>query len=203
MNGYESDEDLNGMADILEDLESDEMDESDESDEARRRRRSFKPRVPTGKGLYRSRPTTQNVTQVQLQAALARVGAQIKTHADATKAVSTRLNALNERLDKEAATRKKADVGTKREAQRSREMSLFPLLLQQAPKVETKTIQVLKPGAEAGTFTSEDVQVVTKVDTSSSSNMLPLILMMGMGGEGSSDNNMMMMMALVMMNANK
>src|SRR5437763_2875997 len=91
---YSDDEALNGLTEILEDIESDESDESDEA------RKPYRPRVPSGRGLYKQRPTGNYVTQVQLQAALARVGQQIKTNATATKAVSAR-------VDKEMIARKK------------------------------------------------------------------------------------------------
>lgn len=189
MNGYESDEGFESVAELLEDIESDESDESDEAEARggnRRRLRAIRPKVPSGKGLFRPRPTSQNVTQVQLQAALTRVGAQIKTNADATSAVGTRVNTVNSRVDAEIVARKKETGAIKKELSNGKMMGILPMLLTKPPKLTHLTIS-------NGQVTN---QVYEKQD-----NLLPLIMLMGMGsGEGKGDDNNMMLMALVLMN---
>ncbi len=193
---YESDELYTGFADDT---------DSDESDEAARGRgrRPFRPRVPTGRGLYSPRPNTQNVTQVQLQTALARVGKQIKENADATRAVGTRVNDTNARLDKEVAERKKQTDAAQKAIKKSRETAILPLLLASKPKLEPQTVPILV------TDPTTKQQVVVPVLTAAtkiadtSDNMLPLVLLMGMGGDEfgkGGDDNSMMLMALVLMN---
>jgi LysM repeat protein len=201
MNGYYTeDESLESLGEILEDIESDE---SDEFDEARRplRRPMPRPRVPNGRGLFRARlpggqtPGANYVTQTQLQAALARVGAQIKTNADATTAVANRANALSSRLDQETAARKKETTALRKDLKGSRDMSILPLLLTKPPEL-TLTRQ----------NANDNNSPITNVAVKSADNTLPLLLIMmmgGMGGEGKGDdNNMMLMLALVMMNKN-
>lgn len=179
-------------------FEMDESDESDESDEARRsrqrRRAGARPRVPSGQGLYKARPTGTYVTQVQLKSAMDRVGAQIKTNADATKAVNTRVNVVNDRVDKEAAIRKKENAELNKKIKKGQEASLLPLLLQKAPETETKTIT-----ATVGGVPDQSIDVVTKVKQPSD-NLLPLLLIMGMGGGGSgSDDSSMGLMAIALL----
>lgn len=177
-------------------FETDETDESDESDESRRgrqrRRGGIRPKVPSGQGLYKPRPNGNYVTQVQLKSAMDRVGAQIKTNADATKAVNTRVNVVNDRVDKEAATRKKENAELNKKIKKGQEASLLPLLLQKAPETETKTISTTVNGV------ATNVDVVTKVKQSSD-NLLPLLLIMGMGGGSGSDDNSMGLMAIALL----
>lgn len=199
------------------DFESDESDEAfsdealsdegDESDEARRgrRRRPFRPRVPSGKNLYKPRPQGNYVTQVQLKSALDRVGTQIKVNSEATKALSARVNAVTDRLDKEAATRKKQDARINRQIQKGRESALLPLLLQKPPDTERRTINVPVVPPGGGTAVTQPIDVVTNVKQPSD-NLLPLILLMGMGGGGDgkgSDDNSMLMLALVLSQGSK
>jgi hypothetical protein len=180
-------------------FETDESDESDESDEARRsrqqRRASIRPKVPSGQGLYKPRPNGNYVTQVQLKSAMDRVGAQIKTNADATKAVNTRVNVVNDRVDKEASTRKKENAELNKKIKKGQESSLLPLLLQKAPEKEVKTLS----GVTVNGVTNQTVEVVTNVKQPSD-NLLPLLLIMGMGGGGSgSDDNSMGLMAIALL----
>lgn len=190
MNGYESDEGFESVADLLEDIESDESDESDESEErTRRRTRPFRAKVPSGRGLYKPRPSGNYVTQVQLQAALTRVGGQIKTNAEATKALSGRVNTITKRVDDEAIARKKEIGAVKKEVSSARQMGILPLLLTSTPKLKSITIAGTTSPASAE-FERQD-------------NLLPLVLLMGSGGLGGgdgkgSDDNMMMMMAVLM-----
>src|SRR5262249_1429991 len=81
----------------LEADEADEMYESDESDEAARWTR---PRVASGQNLFRPRPTAQYVTQAQLETALARVGAQVRTNSAAIAQTGKRLGSTTDSVKK-------------------------------------------------------------------------------------------------------
>jgi hypothetical protein len=196
MNGYESEESFDSVADLLDDIESEESEESIESEERTRpRSRPIRPRVPSGRGLFRPRPPIgagggNYVTQVQLQSALTRVGAQIKTSADATKALSGRVNTISQRVDDEATARKKDVAAIKKEVSSARQMGILPLLLTSTPELTEITIAGTTSPASAK-FKRQD-------------NLLPLVLLMGSGGLGGSgdskgsDDNMMMMMAVLL-----
>src|SRR5436305_6966668 len=125
---------------ILESLESsDELDESDGMAERSRDHRSrpgSRPSTATGTGLAPPRPQVGYVTEARLEAALARVGAQIKTNSDAIQAVNSRANTISDNvaahtaaLKKEMEERKK---DTARLASQSQLLALLPLL--QTPK---------------------------------------------------------------------
>ena len=66
-------------------------------------RRGYRPQQPLkqakGGGLVPPKPTGDVVTEARLQAALARVGSQIKTNAEATETVTKRVNSAGLRLD--------------------------------------------------------------------------------------------------------
>jgi len=196
-------EELETLEDMMEDLEYDEMYESDESDESdlseRRRRmaarrRAPAPRTATGNQLYRSRPTSQYVTQTQLQSALARVGGQIKTNADAIKTVNSRTTIISTEqtrqaalLKKEVSDRKKQDDLIKQDVRQKMELlALLPALSR--PSAETIT-----------TSDGKQVRVLTE-SNDSLSLLLPLLLVGGLGGLGGSgtggsgtDSNMLLL----------
>ena len=201
---YEQDESDESVAELLENIESDEAAGWDDSEERQRNRlRPFRPKVPTGRGLYKERPNGNTVTQVQLQAAMARVGEQIKTSSDATKALSARVNTLTTRLDAEAAARKKETFAVKKESQSGRMMSILPFLLMQPPKLTSFT------PTTSGALVADNSVRVSNATYASQDMMLPLILMMsggGLGGGGGStgsDDTMMLLLAVMMMNPQK
>lgn len=183
---YEMDELLEDFGDDIEALEAFESDESDELAERRGRRSRFRPRVPTGRNLYKPRMPAggaNHVTQAQLQTALARVGTQIKASADATKALSTRFNALSDKIDKEIATRRKDTMAIRQGAQSSQQMAILPLLLARPSPPEVKT-EKLTFKDEAGN--NKTVEVVTSVvPKKDDSTMLVVLMMMMMGSTGS------------------
>lgn len=176
-NGYAT-EDLEA---ILESLEADEADESDELAEQRTRSRPWsRPSTATGRGLVPPRPQTGYVTETRLQAALARVGEQIKTNSEAIKKVNSKLGTIdteqtrqNTALKKETEERKK---DTARLANQAQLLALLPLL--QTPK----TIQLT---SEAGNL-PVGTKVVVDGGGDSLSTLLPLLLVGGLGtGTGS------------------
>jgi len=184
---------------LLSELEGFEWDESDESDErsgrGRRGRRS--PQTASGTGLSTPRPNSQYVTQTQLQTALAKVGAQIKTNSDAIKSISSRVSAQAEMLSKEVVARKKKTDELDKGLRQTREMSaILPLLS------KPKTVQLSAAAVPAGTTPPR--AFVDSDDTLSL--LLPMMLMGGMGGSGSGgggmfgggDDNSMMMMMMVL-----
>jgi hypothetical protein len=168
-NGY-SQEDLEA---ILESLESDE---SDESDEAVRRRPFFRPPATApGRGLVPPKPQAGFVTEARLEAALARVGAQIKTNADAIKAVNGRLNTVSADISRQAAAlkketeeRKKEINGLKNTVQLS---ALLPLLMKQE--------SVAVPADS--TLTQFAGKKVVVESTDSLTALLPILLLGGLG----------------------
>jgi hypothetical protein len=209
MNGYVEMEDLDAVSEMIEDLENDESDESDEDIdmmERTQRNRRFRtpPRTAGGGGLFRPRTPagpSASVTQTQLQAAMARVGAQIKTNSDALKTVNSRVATLGTDMTKQAAEikkiatgRSKDTAGLRRDLNSTRQMAaIMPLL--STPK--TFTLTSAAGGLAQG----------TKVVVDSGDNMsmlLPLLMMGGMGGgsgEGGSGGgmgDMMLPMVLLM-----
>ncbi|PSB14142.1 hypothetical protein C7B76_17275 [filamentous cyanobacterium CCP2] len=206
-------EELETLEDMMEELEYDEMydDESDESDWSERTRRRMMPRrrMPTprtapGSQLYRPRPTSQYVTQPQLQAALARVGSQIKTNADAIKTNSNRINAVSAEqtrqvglLRKEVSERKKQGEMIKQDTRQKLELlALLPALSR--PPAETITVR------DRDNENPRDVRVLTE-SNDSLSLLLPLLLVGGLGGlggsgtgSGGSDSSTMLLLVLAL-----
>jgi hypothetical protein len=199
MNGYSTEYDES----FLEDYESidGEYDEAAPS----RRFRPFQPKMAKGGNLYKSRPQTGTgnyVTQTQLEAALTRVGGQIKTNAEATEAVNKRVNGTGVRLDEEIARRRKADEGVRKQIQSSSQMSILPLLLQTAPTITVKDASGQPAALAAAPVGAKNTVSITA--SQSSTTLLPLVLLMGMGGlggdgKGSDDNNMMLLMMVLLM----
>jgi hypothetical protein len=167
-----------------------------------RRFRPFQPKMAKGGNLYKSRPSGNYVTQTQLEAALSRVGGQIKTNAEATEAVNKRVNTTGIRLDEEIARRKKGDEGVRKQIQSAGQMGILPLLLQTPPKIVVKDAAGQPAALKAAPAGDKNTVSITASD--SSSNLLPLVLLMGMGGFGgegksSDDNNMMLLMIVLLM----
>ena len=172
-----------------------EWESESESAEAARGRPA--PRRPSPQPSFKPRPAAnspQYVTQTQLEAALARSDAKIKTVADGVSTISTRVNAVTTATRREADERKKAlDTTNKDLNQKMQLMAMLPVLL--TPKTATVT-----------DTDGHDEEVVLS-DDSSLNKLLPLLLVTGMGGAGgfggSGDNsgdggNSMMMMAMVL-----
>lgn len=199
---------MNDLYEAIEalDLEDDEafFEDDEADDEARRNGRAalrFRRPVRTGGAgsYYRPRPAsgaTKYVTQPQLQAALARVSADVKANAEGIKTVNTRVNTVSSAqasqataLRKEVVVRKKETTALKADVKKARDFAMMQLLLQKPPKVIDKD----------GTT---ELKVVDQNDL-----LMPLVLMGGLGGDsgggglGGGDN--MMLMALVLMDRNK
>lgn len=190
MNGFESD-DLETLTELLEDVDDESYDEATPLARVRQFRRPA-PRVATGNNLYQARPT-QYVTQVQLDAAMKRVGAQIKTNSDAVKTLNSRVASDAGAIQKEAINRRQELAKLRSNIQMT---ALLPLLIKPT-SIETKTDTK---------FGDADVPKGTKVLTESKdklSALLPLLMMGGMGGMGGSTDgkggdDQMMMLVMVL-----
>ena len=179
-------------------LEDTEADESDESD-AEARTRWQRPKVASGSGLFRQRPGTTYVTQQQMQLALARVSAQIKTNSTAVATLTTRVNTVNDTIKKEQAARKKDSEAIRGDVRQMRDMTmLLPFLSGSTTRSMTANTAGLQQGDK----------VLIQGDTFS--QLMPLLLLGGMGSggggmfggsgsSGGSDNSMMMMMMVLAM----
>lgn len=176
----------------LEDLEAlaameyDESDESDESDLSERRRQPRRVSTAPGRNLYSPRPTEQYVTQTQLQTALAKVGAQIKTNSNAIRTIDSRIASVRTEqskqtamLKKEISDRKKETESLKRGLQQTRELGvLLPLLSQPSSQTLSQPAGSLPAGTKV---------LVDKGDTLST--LLPILLLGGLGDSGGTGNN--------------
>jgi hypothetical protein len=212
MNGYVEMEDLDAVSEMVEDLESDESDESDEDIdmmERTQRSRRFRtpPRTAQGGGLFRPRTPAaggpaQYVTQTQLQSAMARVGAQIKTNSDALKTVNSRVATLSTDITKQTAEIKKLSTketrdtsGLRRDLNSTRQMAaIMPLLSTPKSQALTEAAGGLPAGTKVVIDTGDNLSL-----------LLPLLMMGGMGGgsggEGGSGGgmgDMMLPMVLLM-----
>jgi hypothetical protein len=122
-------------------------------------------------------PQQGYVTEARLQAALARVGEQIKTNSDAIKAVNDRVNTVSADVARQAAAVKKETEerknDTARLASQSQLSALLPLLT--TPKTITLSNKVdnLQPGTKV---------LIDGGDTTSL--LLPLLLVGGLGSGG-------------------
>jgi hypothetical protein len=169
-----------------------------ESEAAEAARGRGAPRRPSPQPSFKPRPAAnapQYVTQTQLEAALARSDAKIKTVADGVSTINTRVNSVTGATRKETEERKKAlDTTSKDLNQKMQLMAMLPVL------ITPKTTRVL----DADGVTIDEV---VAPDDSSLNKLLPLLLVTGMGGtggfggstDGSGDSgNSMMMMAMVL-----
>ena len=194
MNGFYEDYDDIGVEDFESDDAFPEFVEYDgEFDGERRGRRGRPgrrpPRGAQGGGYNQPRPSSQYVTQTQLQAVSTRIGNDVKKLNEVDKTLNDRLNAGNVRLDrhavairKENAARKKADA----------ELKNTLLLLSIAPLI-------LKPTSRAITTANGQLAAGEKVlieDSNFLKTLLPIALVLfggqlggllsGLQGSGSS-----------------
>ena len=162
---------------------------------------SFKPRQP---------PTAANyVTQTQLEAALARSDAKIKTVADGVSTINSRLASLAAASKKEADARKKSvDTQSKDLNQKLQLLALLPMLVQ-PPVIKNPRDSTNSPLLESDGVTP--IKSIVAPDKSTLDALLPLLMVTGMGGPGggiglggdSTGDSSMMMLALVLAMSNK
>lgn len=195
----------------LYDWESDEIYESDESDEMEARRRRGRqpvrvarpstyvtPRAPAGQQQY--------VTEAQLQAALARVGAQIRTNSTAIRQVNGRADTLANDQRRQVAAQRRENGAIRRDVRQTRELAaILPLLTPRPQSVALSTAVANLPQGE---------RVVVDRGTDTLSSLLPILLLGGLGGsspspsgngagagtgsEGGMDQSMLLVLALVL-----
>jgi hypothetical protein len=189
--------------------EAEDLTEADpgELDEAAPRTWS-RPRVASGQNLNRQRPTGQYVTQAQLEAAVAKVGAQIRTNSNAINQLGTRVATAAATVKKESTDRKK-DVSTlKSNLSQTQQMSAILPLLSQPRSVNVTGLA------------ADGIPDNTKVLVDGSNTLallLPMLLLTGIGGGpsadgstpssgglfGGGDNSSMMMLALILALGNR
>lgn len=160
--------------------EADELFEADEADEADEAARRSRPRVATGRGLTRQRPggTSQYVTQQQLETAIARVGAQIRTNSNAITQLGTRVSTAATALRRETTDRRNETTRLRSNLSQTQQLTaILPLLTQQPPG------SVNIPAIPAGGAPAQTIQV-TSAGTSTLSLLLPLLLFTGIGDSG-------------------
>ena len=154
-------------------------DASLDDDLAERRRRRRHHQNVKGRGYVQPRSDQSPVNQTQMQAALARVAADVRKLAAGQKVLEEQVGGSVKKL--------------RGETQQSLQMAaLLPMLF----KPKSKTLQEINA---AGEITTAKFMLDSN---DSMSMMLPLLLMGGMGGgtnaAGGGDNNMMMMFVLMM-----
>lgn len=188
--------------DTLEDLDTfdsdDEFDEAfaaliDEDEEAARRRRR-PARTSRGQGYYRARPTNRYVTQAQLQAALAKVGKDVKGIATSVSAVGARVDTVKADQAKQLAMMKKEAAERRKDTAKLKSGMQMAALL---PMLTSKTITV-KAGTEVGgTKVTEDTRLAVAPD--SMAMLLPMLMMGdGFGGGSGGDSSNMLFLALAL-----
>jgi hypothetical protein len=173
-------------------------------------------RRPSTQPSFRPRPAPtppnapQNfVTQLQLEASLARSDSKIKTVADGVSTIQARVAALVAGSKREAEERKKTlDTQGKDLNQKLQMLALLPMLVKaptiQNPKDSTNQPLLLSDGITP-------IKAISAPDDSTLDALLPLLLVTGMGGtgglnfgaDGSGDGGSMLMLALILAMSNK
>jgi len=172
-----------------------ESDSDSDSESAERRGRWAPPARATGRGLYTPRPSTNPVTQVQMQAALSRVGDQMRRTSGAVNTVNSRVNAVNsnERRDNEERKKDLRSINEKIQL-----IALLPLLL----KPSTRTVTGLVANTN---LVANDKLLVDSGDTLTA--LLPLLLIGGFGSgalgssgdsQGGMDSTTLLVLALAL-----
>jgi hypothetical protein len=165
-------------------------------DEARRRGRQRRP-VPTGKGAgyYRQRPSTQYVTQVQLQAALEKISKDVKANAAGLKTVGSRVDTVAADQKKHAEVLKKESTDRRREIARMKSNAQMSAIL---PLVMQRSITVGSADTIGGTTIPAGTKLSVAPDPLAA--LLPMFLTSGNGSSNSSggDNSGMLLMALAL-----
>jgi hypothetical protein len=164
------------------------LDEAEpEADFSERRPRWMPPPVrpgPTSKARSYSppRPTQNNVTQAQFQAAMERIRQDMQRNAEAIRKVSAQVTRINSQLaaasvrqDKEIVSLQKAVKEIKKQNQLA---ALLPLL------TPAPTLTAANPAAEV--HTAGDVAAAIKIPPPDM--LLPLLLTIGGSSFGGSDN---------------
>lgn len=187
---------MNGLnEDIDEDL--DELDDEDIEDSLGERRRMRRSNI-RGRGYNQPRLERSSVTQAQLQAAMSRVGEDIRKLATTTKGLE------------ESVSRSLGKV--RRDQQQFNQMAMLLPLLSRPKTVEIKTWK-LKEGVVSDPPARADFELATtkvlSAEQDSMAMMLPILLMGGMGGSsgggsGGGGNDMMMLaVAMIAMDRDK
>ncbi len=165
-----------------------------ESDAERRKPVARRP-VPTGRGTgyYRPRVPNNFVTQAQLQAAMARIGKDVKANAAGIKSVGARVDAVAAEQRKQSETMRKDTAERKKElAKLKSNMQLAALL----PLLTSKSLTIANSADLGGTTIPAGTKLSIAPD--GIGLMLPLLLMGdgGLGGGGDSGNTLLLALAV-------
>lgn len=199
MNAYGTDE-MESVTELLEGLEYDESDELAERRGRRGRGRQPPPPTAPGRGSYQPRPPTQDVTQTQLMATIARIEGQIKTNSEAITKVNARVNTVADQQASQAVAIKKENTERKKDIKDIRQTTQMLALLPLLARPSTREITATTP--PAGLQTGDKVLI----DSDGFNSLLPLLLVgglgggggggLGLGGEGDSSSSLLMVLAL-------
>ncbi|GGO30512.1 hypothetical protein [Deinococcus humi] len=161
-------------------LDSFEFDESDERARSRGRRNQTPVRTPSSQSSFQPRPSSNTVTQAQLQAAVRTLDGKITTLAGSVKTLETRTSSVAAEQDRMAAAlrkemeeRKKSSDGIRRDLQQTKTLAVL------LPMISQKTEDVVRADGTTA-------KVVTQPSDSLSS-ILPFMLLMG-GNSGDSSS---------------
>ena len=161
-------------------LDNFEFDESDERARPRGRRNPTPVRTPSPQSSFQARPSSNSVTQAQLQAAVRTLDGKITTLAGSVKTLETRTNSVAAEQDRMAAAlrkemdeRKKSSDGIRRNLQQTKTLAVL------LPMISQKTEDVVRADGTTA-------KVVTQPSDGLSS-ILPFMLLMG-GNSGDSSS---------------
>lgn len=132
------------------------------------------------------RPTASNVTQTQLQTALARVSADIKKNADAIANITTQVSAVTTRHDKEIAGLRKEIRARTNDLSMS---SILPLLLMQPQSKQVATVKLDGSGKPMLDSGGNVVIETENVELASNNSLLPLVLILALSSGGLGGSN--------------
>ena len=211
---YYGEDDLDDSEDLIDPLDDGFGEDDDPFGEGGYTERLFKRRkgrrgrkiragqVGRGQGLasQSGRSGGRYVTHPQFQAAVARIGKDIRRNGVATKRVVAQVNSFNKALADANKRQNEAIRKLRNDLKQQSQTAMMLTLMQPQPVLEL--VKGVNVDAAVADKTGE---LLGQVQVKKSDNMLPLMMMMmGSGSSGSSgssggDNNNMMMLAMVMM----
>jgi len=159
----------------------------------------YASRIRGSRGGYISTPTgnarfsfpTSMVTKAELQAALERIGKDVRRNADAIKSTHKKIDAI---ATSTARDLKRVEGKIDKLQQRNQMQTMMSMFMQ--PELEKFTLDKTATNA---TFADSEFEVK---NAEYEDNLMPMMMLMGgdMGGGDSSQNMMMAMMMAIMMN---
>lgn len=168
------------------DLEFDEeLEALLEDDEARKPQRRRPVRTGRGTNYYKPRPSTQYVTQAQLQSALSKISADVKANAAGIKSVGARVDTVRSDQAKLTALVKKDNDARRKELAKLKSGIQMSSLL---PLLTSKQITIARETDIGGTTVPAGTKLSVAPDGISA--LLPMLLLGdGLGGSGGDSSN--------------